>query len=330
MARLEPAHLGSIDVPMDLKGAVAIPEPSSDAQPLSPTDSVDSAIGNSPRLVGHSGKYLSYGGPGFSVASFDAVTGAVDRIPVPLPLSCAEMAEFVAFPQSPVLCMSVVGETQVWAGTRTGSLHIFELEPNLRFSSHAITLLDSPVLCIASRDSSTAGACSPGDSGPDLHSALRSLHIDVLLGSSNGAVTVISGQATPNGGLKDPSNSLRKPRKVLSIGSIEVREEEEEEGEEAERNVNCIVAVHMTDGQEVFWCSYGRMVVIFSKDRWEEIGRLDGSLGHPKAQHAALKDSEIVQLVPSEHGVWSALSNSPTISLWDTVTLAPKLTIACW
>lgn len=328
MARLEPAHLGSIDIPMHLNGAVAIPEPSSDPLPLSPTDSVDSAIGQSPRLVGHSGKYLSYGGPGFSVASFDAVTGTLDRIPVPLPLSCAEMAEFVAFSQSPVLCMSVVGETQVWAGTRAGSLHVFQLEPNLRFSSHAISLLDSPVLCIASRHSNSGVACSPcGTDGPGLHSTLRSLHIDVLLGSSNGAVTIISGQATPHGGLKDPSNGLRKPRKVLSLGNIEARKEEEEGEEEGERNVNCIVAVHMTDGQEVFWCSYGRMVVIFNKDRWEEIGRLDAS---SKVQHTALKDSEIVQLVASEHGVWSVLSNSPTIALWDTVTLAPKLSIACW
>ena len=320
MARLEAAHWGSIDIGMDLKGAIAMPEPLSDTSPLSPTDSVDSAIGHSPRPPGNSGKYLSYGGPGFSVASFDAVTGSVDRIPVPLPLTCAEVTEFVAFPQSPVLCMTVVGETQVWVGTKAGSLHVFELKPDLCFSSHAITMLDSSILCIASRHTSVG---SPSSEEATLQSALRSLQADILLGSSNGVVTIISGEANPNGGLGNPSSNLRKARKVLHLRT-------QDERQDRERNVNCIAAVHTTGGGETFWCSYGRMVVVFHKDRWDEIGRLDGSLGHPQNQQAALKDSEIVQLVSSEHGVWSALSNSSTISLWDADTLAPKLRITCW
>ena len=238
MARLEATHLGAVDIPMNLIGAVAIPEMCLDTSTLSPTDSVDSAIGDSPRPAGNSGKYLSYGGPGFSVASFDGMTGSVERIPVPLPLSCAEIAEFVAFPQSPVMCMSIVGETQVWVGSE-------------------------------------------------------------------------------------------KPRKVLDL----TKHEETEEGEMGrEKKVNCIAAVHMTDerGGQTFWCSYGRTIVIFHKDGWEEIGRLDSSLGHPEFQHTVPKDSEIVLLVNSEHGVWSALSNSPTVSLWDSNTMAPKINISCW
>lgn len=330
MARLEATHLGAVDIPMNLIGAVAIPEMCLDTSTLSPTDSVDSAIGDSPRPAGNSGKYLSYGGPGFSVASFDGMTGSVERIPVPLPLSCAEIAEFVAFPQSPVMCMSIVGETQVWVGSEAGSLHVFELGKNLRFTSHSITMLDSSILCIASLCiASQHSINTTSDTGTTLQSAVRSLRIDILLGSSNGAVTIISGGASPNGGLSNPSIVLRKPRKVLDL----TKHEETEEGEMGrEKKVNCIAAVHMTDerGGQTFWCSYGRTIVIFHKDGWEEIGRLDSSLGHPEFQHTVPKDSEIVLLVNSEHGVWSALSNSPTVSLWDSNTMAPKINISCW
>lgn len=321
MARLEAAHWGSIDIGMDLNGTVAIPEPLSDTFPLSPTDSVDSAIGQSPRPSCNSGKYLSYGGPGFSVAAFDAITGNVDRIPIPLPLSSAEMAESVAFSQSPVMCMAVVGETQVWVGTQAGSLHVLELNQDLRFTSHTITMLDSPIQCIASQQSTIPNSSSEAVT---LHSAVRSLRIDILIGLSNGVVTVISGEAYQNGGLKNPNCSLRKARKVLHLGREEGREEEKG------GNVNCIAAVSMAGGVEAFWCSYGRMVVVFQKDSWKEIGRLDGSQDHTTHQRPSPEDSEIVQLVSSEHGVWSALTNLSTISLWDADTLTPKLHITCW
>lgn len=318
MARLEAAHWGSIDVGMDLNGTIAMPEPSSDTTPLSPTDSVDSAIGHSPRPSCNSGKYLSYGGPGFSVAGFDAITGNVDRIPIPLPPASAEMTKLVAFPQSPVMCMAVVGETQVWVGTKAGSLHVFELSQDFRFTSHAITMLDSSILCITSQHSSIPNTSSQEE--VTLQSAIRSLWTDILLGLSEGVVMIISGAADQNGGLRNPSSTLRKARKVLHLGR---------EGER-EGNVNCIAAVHMAGGGEAFWCSYGRMVVVFHKDGWNEFGRFDGSLGHHKPHRAVPKGSEIIQLVSSEHGVWSALTNSSTISLWDANILAPKLHITCW
>jgi hypothetical protein len=298
---------------MDVKGAVAIPESSSVA---SPTESVDSALGDSPRPAGNSGKYLSYGGPGFSVASFDAVTGSFDRIPVPLPLRCGEMAGFVTFPQSPVLCMAVVGETQVWLGTKAGSLHVFELERSLRFSSHAITTLDSSILCITSHHWSTSDASSEE---VGLQSATRSLRTDVLIGTSNSAVSIVSGEANPHGGLHSPGSSLRRARKVLNLGRQE----------EGEGNVSCIAAATMTSGVESFWCSCGRKIVVFRKDGWNEIARLDATLVHPKDEHTVLKDSESVQLVSSAPGIWSALSNSLTISLWDSDTWTPKLHITC-
>jgi hypothetical protein len=329
MARLESAHLGSVTVSMNVNGAVAVPEPSSDPpSTFSPTSSLDSAIGDSPRPAGSSGKYLTYGGPGFSVAGFDAVTGSVDRIPVPLPLSYAELAECVAFPQSTVLCVSVVGETQVWVGTEAGSLHVFELGRNLRFASHSVTTLDGSLLCIASRHPNGADSSAAGeDTGLQL--ALRSLRIDVLLGSSNGAVAIISGEAGPSGGLKNPNTALRKPRKVVDLGEREERGTEEREGEGG-RRVNCIIAVQTAEAGEVFWCTYGRAIVVIQREGWEETDRFDGAVGHSSEQISAPKDSEVVRLLPSEHGVWSALSHSSTITLWDTEQLAPKLTITCW
>ena len=320
MARLEEAHLGRVSLPLDVAGAVAIPEPSSDVPAtFSPTSSLDSAIGDSPRPAGNSGKYIAYGGPGFSLACFDAVTGNAERIPVPLPLSCAQLADCITFTQSRVLCAAVVGETQVWVGTETGSLHVFELSRHLRFSSHSVTTMDGSLLCIASQLPNTGSLVTSTEEEVGLQSALRDLRIDILLGTSNGAVAIISGEAEPSGGLREPGSALRKPRKVLYLS--------DREGEEA-RNVNCIAATQNAKGDEVFWCSYGKMIVVLSRDGWQELGRVDGSVGLSKSQSSL--SEEIAQLVASEHGMWSALSLSSSVTLWDTELLTQKLTIACW
>lgn len=317
MARLEPAHWTSLDVGMALNGAVAMPEGALDSSPLSPTDSVDSAIGHSPRPPGNSGKYLTYGGPGFSVGSLDAVKGSADRIPVPFPRlpSCAETADYVAFTRSPVQCAATVGENQVWVGTEAGSLHVFELNGDCQFSSHAFTTLDSCVLCILPRYASLTDSLSEASLSPS-----RSSRIDVLIGSSSGVVTIISGETNPRGGLRDPSTGLRRARKVLHLES-----KAEKEG----GSVNCIAAVSSA-GRETFWCGYGKKIVVLRRGDWEEMNRLDGTLISSNKQLVVPDKAEVVKLLSSEQGVWSSLSFSPTVSLWDTATCKPKLHINCW
>ena len=147
------------------------------------------------------------------------------------------------------------------------------------------------------------------------------MRIEILLGTSNGAVAIISGEAVPGGGLKNPQTALRKPRKVLHLG-------EREGGGEVQGRVNCIAIAQTAGGEEVFWCSYGKMIVVLCRDGWEEMGRVDGSTGHSVTQSST--DLEVVQLVPSDHGMWSAVSLSSTITLWDTELLTHKLTITCW
>lgn len=318
MARLEPARWTSLDVGMALNGAIAMPEGSLDSSPLSPTDSVDSAIGHSPRPPGNSAKYLTYGGPGFSVGSLDAVKGSADRIPVPFPRlpSRAETADYVAFTRSPVQCAAAVGDNQVWVGTEAGSLHVFELSRDGQFSSHAFTTLDSSVLCILPRYASLNDSLSEAS----LLSLARSSRIDVLIGSSSGVVTIITGDTNQRGGLKDPGTGLRRARKVLHLES-----ETEKEG----GSVNCIAAVSLA-GRETFWCGYRKKIVILQRGDWDEIDRLDGTLVRSNEQLAVPDKAEVVKLLGSEQGVWSALSFSSTISLWDTDTRKPKLHINCW
>ena len=314
MARLEPANWTSLDVGMALNGAIPMPE---DASPLSPTDSLDSAIGHSPRPPGNSGKYLTYGGPGFSVGRLDAVKGSADRIPVPFPRlpSCAETADYVAFTQSPVQCAAAVGENQVWVGTEAGSLHVFELNRDCQFSSHAFTTLDSSVLCILPRYTSLTDSLSEASV-----SLSRSSRMDVLIGSSSGVVTIVTGETNPRGGLRDPSTGLRRARKVLHLES-----ETEEEG----KGVNCIAAVSLA-GRETFWCGYGKKIVVLGRGNWEENHRLDGTLVSSNEQLVIPDKAEVVKLLSSEQGVWSSLSFSSAVSLWDTDTLKPKLHINCW
>ena len=329
MARLESTSWCSQPVGMKINGTLNIPEAALAAEPpsiaiaspvefritsqtFSPTDSVDSAFVSRPTSSvstatpnGHqlfqdrleyctwsSRKHLLYGAPGFSVAVLDSVTGSIDHLPVPM----VENAEDTNFSQSEVLCMSIIGESQVWAGTDSGSLHIFDLMPDLRFSKHSYTSLTDPILCITSRQQISE----------------RAALADVLLGSPYGNLTILSGELDERGGLK---NALKCPRKMLQLGS------QTEEG--CSTSINCITPV----GQDTYWCGCGGDIVVLRRSDWKELARIDGKCtsqpleGHPM---------HTVQLLSSEYGVWSCLSHSSTITLWDTKDYSTKLHITCW
>ena len=333
---------------MTLNGAVALPD---DTGPFSPTRSVDSALGLSPRPVGHSCRYLTYGGSGFSLGTLDAATGSVDRIPVPLPRlpTYAEATDYVAFAQSPVVSAAVLGESQVWVGTEAGSLHVFELkqEPQLQLSTHAFTSLDGSVLFIFPSYSGLAESQTEA-------SFISGRRLDIVMGSSSGIVTVISGEMNPKRELRDPSSALQRARKVVYLeDKMEEEEEEEEEDvvvegieerdgegrevipgemkenkgkeEEGKRSVNCITAVSMS-GEDTVWCGYGKKIVILRRSNWMEVCRWDGC---PRGERIRRDKAQVVKLVSSEQGVWSALSYSSSVTLWDADSLQQKLHITC-
>ena len=357
MARLENVSWNSqaVCVSMKIRGAISVPEaiespsmevvssvPVLSIQNMSSTDSLDSSFMSrpsssvsdinaatpshqldrfdmcSPRHVRLSHKYLAYGGPSFSIAAIDSMTGSSDRIPIPMPNPTnMESVAYDDFSQAEVVSMAVVGTSQVWAATESGSLHIFDIamdlrskQPELRFVKHVYTNLNDSALCIVSQQLSIR---SPAGESPE-RSLGNAPRVEVLLGSPHGNITIISGESDERGGLK---NALKCPRKVVQLSNFE------EEGSP----VNCITQVRCS-GVETYWCGCGSGIVVLRQSDWKELTRLDGTHGRPSRPDRKL--AQIMQLLASECGVWSYTSYSSTISLWDTKDFVPKLHITCW
>ena len=311
---------------MKIRGSYAVPETALSTKPprilqspvesqsspdflVSPTESLDSVFASRPTssIPWSYHKHLIHGGPGFSIGILDSTNGHVDHIPVPVPsLPTTEISENLNFSLSEVSCMAVVGESQVWVGTESGRLHVFDLTPELRLSRHLYTSLTGPILCIATRQMTERYRSQDSQ-------------MEVLLGSPYGTVTIISAELDERGGLKNPLKGLRK---LIQLGN----------SEEEECSVDCIAHVN-SSGTETYWCSCKDNIVILRRSNWKEIRRVDGRGNAPIQPYGDAP--HVTHLVSSECGVWSCLSHSSTVLLWDTKELAtkefvPKLQVTCW
>lgn len=313
-------------LPMTVHGSINIPEaavpPSTqsiDAQrqirreeastPFSPI-SDDSGRWTSTSLWAPSSKYLIHGGPGFSIGILDSIAVTVERLPVPVPTpSMLEATDASNFSLSEVTSLALAGESQVWAGTETGSLHVFDLCPGPKLSNHGYSKLPDPITSIRTdqfpapiiRDTSLNG---------------KRPTTEVLVGSNNGNLTVISGESDRRGGL---CKVAKCPRKVIPLVTTE-------KGGNSE--IHCMVLVPTSLAkEECYWCGCGPNIVVLRRSTWQVVTKLDGSLGLPLHIKAGL---HVSALEATEHGVWSTLSKSSTITLWDPENLAqPKLKIPC-
>ena len=305
MSRLDKAIWSHSPISLAISGSVNVPEISGPPilqddldDPLSPTLSVDSGRSTSTELW-PSHNYLVYGGPGFSIASLDSSSGSVNQIPVPVPLPPSSDTPYTHFTLSTITTLDIVGECQVWAGTETGSLHVLELTQDLRFSGHSFTNLPDPVTCIQSCHQAT----SPGQKS----------NVSVLVGGSNGNLTVLSGPTNDRKGLK---SGLRSPRKVLQLGDFDSNEK-----------IGCMTIV-TCDGVDMCWCGYGSSIVILRCSDWNQLARFDACNDTPPDE--LVSKVEVTTLLDTELGVWSSLSHSSALTLWDKHDPALKMTIVCW
>ena len=309
---------------MKLHGSINIPEQSdhlplcttcdlfpSPSSHLSPTLSVDSGRSTG-TVCGPSHKYFIHGGPGFSLGVLDSTNGSVSLLPVPVPIfPIMNTPDTDNFSLSQVLCMTIAGECQVWAGTESGSLHVFDLTAELRLSFHAYTKLPDPVTMISTRQLMESERSYIAREERQRH------RMEVLVGSPNGTLTIISGEANERGGLK---NALKCPRKVVQLDSL---------GETGNTKVNTSVLV-ISCGIDTYWCACGGKIVVLRRSDFKEIIRLDGCTELPSLPDEGQTKGYISQMVTTEHGVWSTVSYSSTMLLWDTTDFAPKLKITCW
>ena len=308
--------LGSINIP-----EIAVPPASAtlhtttneevptEPHPFSPTLSMDSGRGTSTALW-PSSNYFIHGGPGFSIGILDANSGLVNCLPVPVPtLSFLESPDASNFSLSEVTTLALAGESQVWAGTESGSLHVFDLIPGPRLANHVYTKLPHPVTCLKTDQlavSKDIGLAKP-----------LPVKTEVLVGSPKGNLTVIRGEADERGGL---SSVDKCPRKVIQLGGFE----------EGNMRVECIALVSSTitsSGirEDYYWCGCGPSIVVLRRSNWKMLVRLDGSAG----LHPDTNTSHLTQLEATEYGVWSSMSQSSTMLLWDNTSFNTILKISC-
>lgn len=241
-------------------------------------------------------KFILSGGPGFSLALLDSLAGSVDRLPVPLPIKFGPATDMAAMTNAEILCVALIGETQVWAGTASGGLHVYALSSELRLTNALYNRVEGPVLCICGH--SNRPNCT-----------------DVVIGTFNGNILVFSGPSDERGGLKDP---FKNPRVVVRLGGGD------SEAEAAASGVNSIVPVRCSD-KDTFWCACGGNIVVVSQSNWKELRRLDC---RPNMDSCP-PNAEVVQLLSTDTGVWSCLSKCSVVSLWNTKTFAPHFHFAC-
>lgn len=292
MADLECVQSRSQIVSMKLRSIVKVP--------TTPTSSSiqRSASRPSPSPDHHhssSHKFILSGGPGFSLALLDSSVGSVDRLPVPLPTKFGPATDVVAMTSAEILCVTLVGETQLWAGTESGGLHVYELSSELRLTNALYSNVEGSVLCMC------------GHVGRPT--------TDVAIGTFNGNVLFLSGPSDERGGLKDP---FKNPRVVVQIGNSDSQSE-------VASGVNSVVLVHCSD-KDTYWCACGGNIVVIAQSSWKELWRIDC---RPPVAFCCPPNAEVAQLLSTDSGVWSCLSKCSIISLWNTKTFTAYFHFAC-
>lgn len=321
MSRIEKVSLKCESLSMQIRGSLNIPEatgslpspptPSTEEEAFSPTDSGRSTG----TFLYPSNKYFVHGGPGFSIGILDSTNGSLERLPIPVPtLSFLEAADASNFSLSEVTCLTMAGESQVWAGTEAGSLHVFDLSTEFgapRLLNHGYSKLPEAVSFLR------AEQLSPGRAMSLLSRDRRSLvRTEVLVGLANNTLTVISGEGDERGGLR---NVARCPRKVIHLRYG--REESSCDG------VHSIALASAVAGllEECYWCGCGPSIVVLRRSNWKIQKVLEQSDGLP----LECVSGYVSHLEPTEHGVWCSVNLSPTVTLWDTTDCSLKLKISC-
>lgn len=289
-------------------------------EPFSPTSSVDSGRWTGTALW-PSSKYFVYGGPGFSIGIFDSTTGELNQLGVPVPTpNLLEAADANNFSVSEVTCLALAGECQVWAGSEMGSLHVFNLESGPHLSDHGYSKLPDTILCLRIGPLTPVTPSSRREGHRSLGREKRSpvLRGEVLVGSRNNTLTIISGEVDERGSLR---NVAKCSRKVIQLGGKFLETEEEDSN-----GVHCVSLVPAQGeglAEESYWCGCGPSIVVLKRSNWKlhrRLGEQDGLGVGPQY---------VTALEVAEHGVWCSMRRSPAMLLWDATDFTLKMKISC-
>ena len=201
----------------------------------------------------------------------------------------------------------------IFIGTNNGTLHCFGLTPEFRLKQHSFININEPILTIASRsmDRTFPPISQPTESLPS-----TTLTTEVLIGVPYGYVVVLTGEADAKGRLKQSIDKLSSRRIVRFTNSP------------IDCAVNCIIPV-VSDEMETYWCACGGSIVVLRSRDWQKLVRIDAIVGLSSTSVEG-HHQEIVQLVSSDIGVWSCVSQSSTVCLWDKNQYTMKLNLTYW
>lgn len=257
----------------------------------------------------HAHRLLACGGPGFSLAVINSDTGTTEQLSVPLPQDKLDQMrsglspdDLVELTLHEISTMILVGEKQLWAGTSSGTLHVFELSSNssLRLQEHSLVKINEPILSMASRPMEHVFSS-------DLSLTSLGPQTEVLLGVPYGYVVILAGRADQQGRLQDIT---KLPRKVVRLTDSSI-----------DCAVNCIT--HVCDSSETYWCSCGSKIVVLQRRTWQKLAEINAKMG----LSPSVSSHEVTHLLSTEQGVWSSVSNNSTVTLWDKTERTVKLHI---
>lgn len=252
-------------------------------------------------------KLLACGGPGFSLGVVDCENGQLERMSIPMP-EIVDGVDFTIFPLLDILSMSVVGESQLWIGTESGTLHIFELCSRLRLSQHMFLSINEPILCITSRPLEWVF-------NPSSILSSQGPQTEVLLGIPHGYAVIMQGCADDKGRLRDLAQLPRKVKRFSNAAH--------------DCAVKCIIHV-INQGTETYWCGCGGHIIVLASTDWHVLDKMDARVGLPPSTPANGSSQEVLQLLNSDLGIWSTVTMSSTAVLWSKEDCSPKLHITCW
>ena len=268
---------------------------------------------------------VASGGCGFSigVVNVGGDDECVEQLSIPVPSELEEMIDSALLQEdditqsvelmssltsSSILSMSVIGENQLLIGTDIGTLHSFEISVSklkCKLQQHMYIKLNEPILCITSHMlttvfssvATTTDQCSISE---------------ILLGVPYGYIIILRGKIDRKGRLKDSLSKLSRRIVRLSNSPIDCA-------------VNCIIQCMSEKDNETYWCACGGNIIVLRSTDWQRVSLMDTRNGLSDG-----KLQEVIQLLNTDIGVWSALSHSTTVTLWDKDSYSPKLQLTYW
>lgn len=198
-----------------------------------------------------------------------------------------------------------------------GTLHCFDVTPELRLKNHAFVNLNEPILCICNRP---AEYVFPSIHQPSasLPASTATLTTEILIGLPYGYIIVMVGEADSKGQFKKSFNKLSTRRIVRFTNSP------------VDCAVNCIAHVVSDKEGECYWCGCGGTIFILRSSDWNKLEQVQARVSPSMASSSVEEKLEVSQLVSTEVGVWGSMSGFSGVSLWDKTDFTLKLHLNYW